>query len=257
MKDQYIAKYRRESPVLNPQPRNVYQTFINPGDADSMSNYLIRLKGGTKKPGQFYNPREGRWEPSKVTQLDDAINAIEEKFQKHKQYMLNSGKRVPTALPPDLVEEKAKIEAKMTILEEEVEFLEREIMEATKKKSKSEETVLPRKKWGSGEFRDGVLANLGGFQISPDKDGILRIDDSRSIHDGMEAWRFREQIYKPMEWEFSHRVRTEKEAAKAENCTINKVPYPEPGIWYRNSDTIEYPGYSYAILKVIKELNDI
>jgi hypothetical protein len=186
--------------------------------------------------------------------LAEELKAIEQKFKRHQQYLLNQGKRLPTELSPDLAEEKAHIEARMAVLNEEIEFLEREIKHATKKKTEVEESALPRRRWGTGRMQNGVLVSLGGFRISAEQDGLLRINDSRSTHDGMEAWRFREHIIKPMAWEHSHRVQTEKEAAKAENRPIKQVPYPESGIWHRNSNTIEYPGYSDTVLKIIKEI---
>ena len=64
---------------------------------------------------------------------------------------------------------------------------------------KEDQEEIKRKRfWGAGNLQNGVLAEPGGFRISPDKDGVLKIADPRSEHDGIEAWRFRNQIYKPI-----------------------------------------------------------
>jgi hypothetical protein len=115
--------------------------------------------------------------------------------------------------------------------------------------------VKQRRYWGAGRLKDGVLVELGGFKVSPEKDGILRIDVPRSDHNGIEVWRFKNQIVKPMSWEFAYLEREEVKAARKDRRPVKIIPYPEAGIWSRKTYEIEYPGYSEKTLEKIKEMH--
>ena len=57
-----------------------------------------------------------------------------------------------------------------------------------------------------------------------------------------------------MALEFNHRHREEAKAAKKDRRPAKKVPFPEAGKWNRETDKIEYPGYSALTLKKTKKI---
>jgi hypothetical protein len=260
MNNPFIEQYRKESPIFYPQAGNVYKPFIQPGDPDSMESYLIQLTGGTKKLGEYYDPVKKAWVPGMIPELEKAMKEVSIKFKTVQQQAINYGNRPPSEMPPDLLEEEARIKAKLTVAREEATFLKKEILAATMEKKKAEENILPPQNWGSIKFnQDNIVKSIGGMNVSMNQDkGLLCIDDSRSPYNGMEVWRFKSQIFKPMSWEYSCRKRLESEAVKKEKRPEKAVPYPEVPVWNKSADKIEYPGYHAATLrKCLKTDNNI
>lgn len=107
---------------------------------------------------------------------------------------------------------------------------------------------------GDGPFASWKARPSRSHKIAPDETGVLFIDDPRSDYSGMEAARFRKYIVLPMGWEYSIRERAERKAAQKEDRPMKKIPYPEAGIWNRESDSIEYPAdYTERTLDKIKK----
>ncbi len=257
--NQLIARYRKESPVFNPQAGNVYKPFILSGDPASMQSYLVQLVGGTKQPGEFYNTDKNRWEPAMIPMLEAALESIPEKFERAKQDEMNRRNPPLTAMPSRLAEEKDRMEAQLQIAKEEVGFLEKEIEAAKKKKDPEPPAILPRKQWNTVKFnKEGVMQSIAGWKVAEDKGKkLLCIQDARSLFDGLPVWKFKSGVLRAIELESSYRrrkaIREEVETGKP------RQPFKAPAtpIYDHKSGTLKYPGYSEKVLeKINKTIQD-
>lgn len=236
--------YRRESTILN--PRNL--EFLDLNDRRRINQEQLLMSGSPEKEGQYYIPGKGVWQMAVIPALEIELGELNKRFEDHCQQKVNGGFQRPKTWPVELAEAKAKIETRKAVALEEIEFLKQAYEKAPVPKEE-QQPIKHRRHWGSGSLRNGVLAELGGFTVAADKNGVLRISDPRSDHIGMETWRFRSQIFIPMSHEYGFRVKQQQKPAKAERRPYKEPAYPEAGVWNKETDEIEYPGYDQETLE--------
>ena len=136
--------------------------------------------------------------PSRLKEAEDAVEAINERFEKLKQQAVNSGHYPPKEMPAELKEELLKAEAREDIIKAEIKRLETNLEKFPAGGMETHEMpCLKHGAIGSGKKRKGVLRWLDGQDILPDSEGVLRIKDERSPYHGMRCADYFETVVKP------------------------------------------------------------
>ena len=256
----YLDRYRMQSTILagNRNSSNLNQPLI-PGNKSNLESHLRQLLGGDQKseqPGFYWAPDQRKWIPDRIPSLREQLAGLEKKFEEHTLSELNIGNSKPRVWPDHLLEQRDRLNAKLQVAEEEQRELERLLEQAEEQQKKARPSLLTHpRNWGSGSLRHGVLESIGPWSVSPNEEGLLVIDDESSPYHTMPVWRFKSEILKPMGMEFARRHKQEEQNAVAETRTRRKVSYPEPGIWRKESDLIEYESYSNEVIKKLKREN--
>ncbi len=254
----YLERYRKQSIILdgNRNGSDLNQPLIL-GDVNNLKSHLRQLLGGgeaSENPGFYWAPDKRLMVPGKIKRLKEELTGLEQQFDKYAQSRLLIGEPRPQVWPDDLQEKKLKTEARLQIAFEEQKELERLLAQALEQQAKSRPSLLTHPKyWGSGQLKDGVLVEIGPWNVKPDSEGLLRISDTDSPYDTMPVWRFKSEILKPMGNEFAHRHKQEETEAVKLTRPRRKVNYPIPGRWSKESDLIEYEGYSNVVIKKLKQ----
>lgn len=183
----------------------------------------------------------------------EKLQGIHKQFKNYKQQRVNAGFNVPKEMDSILQQENDEFKAWKEVAEQELKLLKGLLEKVETKKEAEASPVRPSREWGAGRLRGGILCEQGGFTVTPDEEGLLRIDDTRSKHNGMPIWQFRAQIVKPMHEEWGQRVKVATEKARKDGTMAGRIPYPPAPIWRKESGTLEYPGYSEQALARIKK----
>ena len=248
----HYHRLKQLSSILNPRGNfGPEMEFLDLNNRNEIDNEIIRLVGTKDNPGKYYNSITHSFDLARIRSYEERIEEVRAQFSEYQRNSVNQGFRKPKDMPDDLKDKVATLEALLAVALDEYEYLKQAREKAPIPKGQQQE-VRPRMAWAAGKLLDGEIVERGGFTVSKNADGIPSINDERSAHNGMEHWRFIEQIVKPMAWEYGFRKAVEKDAAKKEHRPANKPPYPEAGIWHKDSDLIEYPNYSAKALAQIK-----
>lgn len=193
----FVTKYQRDSVILNQGNEGIANANTIILDTQNTKLELLRRIGDQK--GQYI--RGGGFLVADIPYNEGKLNEVEERFKAWKRQKVNEGRNEPTEYPKHLLEEKLKLEAKLDTLNREVEVLTKklsEIREAEETKTDSE--VLAYGLLGSGHFWGSqaptldlmnVLRFIDGQKITQTKDGLLIINDERSIYSGMSVANYR------------------------------------------------------------------
>lgn len=189
------------SPILNPHgPPNAYS--VNLGDASTLKSLILERQGAQGNPklehGFLWRGERGEKTPSLLLVAKERIEAIEKDFARVKQTVTNSGRKPPTQMPAEMTNRLLKAEARFDVIQAEIETLERFLKVFTDAKdSTSNQNVLQHGPRGSSKMKGGILTILDGQKVELDKNGILRIADTRSRYNKMKTCEYFETIAKP------------------------------------------------------------
>ncbi len=223
------------------------------GNITNLERHLLQIKGNEKG---IYFDSHFRETPASLSILQEKQKELEKKWEQYGVDQLKIGNPRPKQMPVQMQEESDKIAARIQVCNEEIEWLEKHLKLAQEQKAKSRGSLLTHPKyWGGSELKDGILVSIGPWDVKPDEQGMLRISDQDSPYFSMPVWKFKAEILNPMSNENNHRHYTEEKAAVAEDRKRKKIEYPEPGIWNKESDLIEYSGYSNNTIKKLKQEN--
>ena len=201
MDNQYLERYRRESYILD---HNRNATYMNPsvvpGNLDNLKSHLLRIRGNSD--GNYFDSHFKPM-PSTLTILKEKQKELEQKWEQYRTDQLNLGNKRPQKWPPEMQEEKEKLNARTQVCTEEISWLEQKLQEAMEQQKKAKPSLLvhPRN-WGSFNLKDNVVISAGPWSVSPNEEGLLCIDDEDSPYHSMPVWRFKSEILKPMSQEF-------------------------------------------------------
>jgi hypothetical protein len=128
----------------------------------------------------------------KIKRQEETVAAVEQDWRASLQRM---GKPIPAEPPGDVLRQRMEAEAKLDILGEEKDWLEKELkkMEA-KAKAEDDRKVLYYGPQGSG--KGDPLREIDGQKVENRK-GELVIADGRSPYDGMRIADYREKLVGP------------------------------------------------------------
>lgn len=251
--NQFLERYRRESFILE---HNRNATFMNPsvipGNKVNLESHLLRIRGNTQ--GVYFDSGFKAQIPTLII-LREKQKALAEKWEQHCQDQLKIGNAKPKHMPAAMQEESDKIMARIQVCNEEIAWLEAELQKVVDDQKKNHGSLLTHpRNWGSSQLRDGQLVEIGPWRVAPDETGLLRISDSSSPYDTMEAWRFKAEVLNPMSQEYILRCRNEVKAAEKEKRKRQVVPYPTPPTYDSVNDHVEYPAdYGPSIIRKLKQ----
>lgn len=195
-------RYRLESRILNSgnEIPNQY-SIIN--DHDYLQGLLLELKGNEK--GEWFNSTDRRWCKALLPTVEEQLKQISTDFKNYKQQKVNEGFSKPDKMPTELYEKQLKTEARLDVLKEEIEEVERRLKTFDKQRHKvDDKKVLRDGPVGVAKLRDGVLAEISGQRVSLNKNSALIIDDTNSPYDGMLVADYRKHVSEP--WSAAKRI---------------------------------------------------
>ena len=231
--------------ISNPhKSTNIYDSWVyyKLQDREGIEYLLYLWKGDDQ--GYYY--KNGEKLPSDLKAAEDDLQEVHNEFKRMQQRWINWGRKPPTEMPEDMMERKLKAEAKVDVIKDEIRKLEKALNAFKEKEAKIRKgQVLKYGPKGSGSQRNGILAEIDGQVVKPDKEGVLRIADELSPYNGLEVWRYREEVGTP--WAKEKRRREElnlaelKKAKKVygyEPKILPPVPLPK---YNKEKDEISYP----------------
>ena len=177
------------------------------GNADNLKSHLVEIQGNGD--GKFYDPQNRRYFPAKLIKLTAQLEDLNEEFERFVETRLSFGDPKPKTWPPELMEKKEELSARIKVAKEEIQWLESKIKEAEAEKVAKEKEPVKRHFWGSGRLSQGQLVEFCGWDVGKNEEGVLCIDDETSDFHGMEIWRLKSQVINPMHAEFRLRERLE------------------------------------------------
>ena len=251
----YVQRIRDWSPILNAKQRNVRNITVVEEDRANCLMHLALIEGTKDHPDRFWDPKYERWEVCYMVTQKEKLKEIQLKFKKHQQTQLNSGNRMPETYPPDLLEERLKVEANIQVKQEEVAMLNEWLKTAVdriEEEAQVDFSVNPLNWPPGGSLRDGILCEINGQKCERNTEGILVIKEPRSQYDSLLVYRFKAEIMEVMGREYRRRINLEDKAAKRENRDKRPVPKPLAPVYDKASDLITYPGYSQHALSKLQ-----
>ena len=168
---------RVRSIVLNMNARIKSERAMNFNSRQDLKVLLGEYKGKEE------NTKSKLFEINKLQEQTDKINKYQGRTKGISTHSLN---------------ERFRTEARLDILTEEIEELDKligEIGEQEQKKTNS--YILKYGPRGVGVIKGNILVLLDGQQVAPGKDGSLRIADKNSIYDGIPINAYYDAISKP------------------------------------------------------------
>jgi len=244
-----VSRFRSESRIFNPQPGSLYDPLVMLGSIHSMKSYLLELVGSDDKDGQYYRNDANQWATSRIPALEWAIKQIDQKFSEHQKFQMNLGKTKPTKLPSELEQAMNELQAKLIVAKEERDHLIQAIDQVTREEIGKKKRPLPRKQWSQRKHVDNVLIEVAGWQVRPNDEGIMHIQDETSPFNGLAVHRFVSQVLRPMEHQKGLMQRREAKLAQNENRGIQTLPFPKAPIYDAKKGIISYPGYDPRVIQ--------
>jgi len=251
MKNRFFEKYKVESNILNPTNAGWDQPFIA-GNLDNLKSHLLQLRGSDENPGEYFYA--GAFVSATLPKLEAQLKELTEEFARFQESRTTMGEPLPKIWPADLEERKEKLLARRSIANEEVKVLEHHIVKLEKLQAKRDENLCKNPMfWGTGSLKDGVLVTIAGWNVRPDKNGLLCIKDDSSPYNLMPCWQFKSQIVNPLHHE--HRVRRRIAAALPVGPDGKKkiAIFPVAPKFNKETQTIEYQDYHPEVLKKVKD----
>ena len=231
--DRMFDVCKGDSPVLNPHGiPGAYS--LNLGDESTLKSLLLEYQGDPNlADGFFLKGESGGKTASHLKAAELRIQEIETEFQQEKQTNINQGKHPPKKMSKRLQEKLLQAEARLDVIEGEIEVLEKLLKNFTDAGEKSSnKKVLQRGPQGMGKLSGGTLSVVDGQIVKPDKDGVLRIADERSQYHGMKTADYFSEIVKPWLTANAKLMREHQKKLQEKEITDTtskapKAPWPE------------------------------
>ncbi len=235
--DKAFDLLKTNSAILNPTgaPPSAYS--VNLGDATTLKSLLLERRGFEDNPeiedGYFLKGESGEKTASLLLAAKEQIDAVELQFEGQKQTATNAGKHPPKDMSEDLKSELLKAEARVDIIASEIDTLERFLTKFMEKEGATADANILRKgPEGSGKLSGGMLCEIDGQTVTPDKAGVLRIDEKRSKYHGMKTSDYFQKVVLPWKRENAKLLRAYVEKCKSGEISgaqtaKPRAPWPE------------------------------
>jgi hypothetical protein len=197
--DNFI-RYKMQSNILNSGDMPGMDTIFF--DRENIKSELLTRVGDEN--GKYL--RGKRESTAFIPYLEIQLEAIEQKWKDYQKRKLNSGYPKPTEWPKELLNEKLKFQARLDVTQSEVDALTKKLKEFKDvEEQKTDNNVLEYGCIGHGHFHGtraadpdliNTLKEIDGQTISQTGDGLLIINDSRSIYFGLSVADYRGKVCK-------------------------------------------------------------
>ncbi|MDD3579442.1 MAG: hypothetical protein PHW74_00310 [Desulfobacca sp.] len=187
-----------KSPVLNPKSHAVSETRMAMSSPGGLKSLVYAYEGITDPSSEHYGDIQidGRWRPGVLKGHEMALFKIDADFEKLQGQARRSGKSEPTALPPDLQEQRLKAEARLDVTRSELEHLKRELAKfEAKEESERRSEILYYGPCGSA--RGDPVRWIDGQNVVRDENDELVIDCVDSPYDKMKVVDYRRHVVEP------------------------------------------------------------
>lgn len=162
-------------------------------DKGNCIGYLAELLGDDK--GLYI--RNGEIQMADIPNLKNRIKKIEQEFKNYQQNQINHGYDKPEQMPAEMEAEKFRLEARVDVMLEEVDFLQERLTKYEEEVEKSDlSKMLTNGPHGNGRLSGGILAEIDGQKIKVVK-GNLVIQDENSPYNGIAVIDYRKLICEP------------------------------------------------------------
>mgnify|MGYP006294368861 CR=1 FL=1 len=263
--NKFYDQFKLQSPILNPRPMqgpgDIKERFFL-SDLRGVNDALLDVEGITDSKsdphyGEYYRPDDQTYYKSKILSTKGKLNKLLEKFNRLRKRALQEGNLPLKTWPKDLLIEKMRLEAKLDVFYEEVEYL-RTLQEKFVQKTLKEKYPIDFNNGGVMELdrKTGLLTRICGQLCKPDSNGIIHIVDERSPYQGMPVWFFKKFILVIRSKEYNYREKeaiklARKERENVRHPNMKKIPLPE---YNQTTGLVTYPGYQWPrIPKVLEE----
>jgi hypothetical protein len=185
--DDAYDRLRLNSELLNggSMMPNIHTTFF---DKEGLLGAKLELEGNEE--GKYL--RSGEYRMASIPMVEDKLQTIEERFEIHKEQMREQGYRVSDSYPKQLNDERLLTEAKLDVLKEELDEINRRLETyIDKEEAKSAGMVLVHGLQCFGKLRDGKLESIDGQNVK-NIVGVMVICDDRSPYNGLSVTDYRE-----------------------------------------------------------------
>lgn len=220
-----IDRLMLQSDILNGGGRtlNAASRIYNRGGIE-MELLIIR---GNKNGGFFKGTNEY---PSHILIAKADLEEMEIKFEKYCERVMAAGRRKPQEMPPEMLEQKLKIEAKLFVLESEAEELDKRLAPyLNTEKEKSDNNVLRNGPRGSSRLKNGVIVEMDGMTVSehlnPVTDEVVFIiNDTRAKqYNGYLTADYLDNICRPWAYAKLALSRKVQAEAKEQGIPLNEI----------------------------------
>lgn len=205
--DDTFDRLRIESKILNSgsQVWNVYSEF---SDKRNLQAKLLEYSGDA---AGLYT-QGGSTYQGHIPAINEKLAALDTRFQRFQQEKVNKGYDVPTSWPADLQKEQLKLYARLDTYDEELELIRTRLEQLNSVKTVEDDSTvlchgLQLRSRSHGLLADNfdlqdVISMIDGQRVAKTSDGVLYIDDGRSIYDGMKIQDYRRLA---LEWQEARR----------------------------------------------------
>jgi len=212
------------SDILNGGRERVPSAFTQFWDRNLCASTLLELEG--QADGRY--TKKGLLTTAVKPYVEAQLRELEERFDEFKKTRVRQGFPLPTEMPSNMIHTKNQLEARLTVLDEEIRELKRRLAEFAKPEAEADDrNVLQYGLMESGKLRDNKLVKIDGQTVAENPDMIMVIHDDRSPYNGMAVADYR-QLARQWRQERKRRADEEfkqlQERCKAEGKSISQTP---------------------------------
>ncbi|MEX0980637.1 MAG: hypothetical protein WDZ47_00980 [Bacteroidales bacterium] len=218
---------------------------FQPDNKQNVETHLCVLAGGQD---QKYI-KDQKTHNSLILQNKGKQKELEHEINVWRLDRKNTGHDPAEPLAEHLVDRQIQLMAEMEVYEMERQKLEKILKEFDDQVEAETAERMLRGSLGSSKLRGGMVSEIDGQRCGL-KDKLLHIQDPRSPYDNMVLHRYIGFVVKPFLGEENYRSRMEIKAAKQAGRAYSKQNVKRPALpkWNKETDKIEYPGYSEKII---------
>lgn len=194
--DSTFDHYKINSPILNPDVRE--QDYLNRWVDPDHKRGLEAIQAAWFGDESGYYEREGRREQAELPAIYQQIEQVHAKYEAVKKRLLREGKDPHKDMPPDVEEQKQRIEALYDIRMEEAEQIKKWINNYREEERREfNKKMLQKGPQGTAQLYRGTPYHIDYQKCDLNEDGVPIIVDEDSPYKGMSVADYRQYIVKP------------------------------------------------------------
>ncbi len=176
------------SSILNNDPGNI-SVHSTLWDRKNLAYYLAEKVGNE----DGFVTLNGKRQLAMIPFVKGQLEQLEQTFAQYKKERINQGFKAVDLMPAHMLEEFYTLNARLTVLEMEADFLQKRLAEYKEVEDvESDSQVLKYGLRAFSKLKDGVIVLMDGQKCSETPEGIMIINDSRSRYSGMSVADYRD-----------------------------------------------------------------